>query len=161
MIKIQHLIYLTLILPFLISCGFSPILKNVDLDSVKINKIEFSGSESLTYYLKTNLNMVINNQSADAYALKIKINESASTVTKNTAGITTEEKIIITINFQIISSKGNIVGSETLTDDRVITITNDISTDDEVKRIEKENIMTNLIQQLTFAVRAKIISLQK
>lgn len=105
--------------------------------------------------------MVINNQSADAYALKIKINESASTVTKNTAGITTEEKIIITINFQIISSKGNIVGSETLTDDRVITITNDISTDDEVKRIEKENIMTNLIQQLTFAVRAKIISLQK
>ena len=31
----------------------------------------------------------------------------------------------------------------------------------EIKRIEKENIITNLIQQLTFAIRAKIIAIKK
>ena len=43
----------------------------------------------------------------------------------------------------------------------MVSITNNITTDDEVKRIEKENIITNLIQQLTFAIRAKIISSQQ
>ena len=50
---------------------------------------------------------------------------------------------------------------ESLSDGRVVSVTNNVSTDDEVKRIEKENIITNLIQQLTFAVRAKIISSQQ
>ena len=46
-------------------------------------------------------------------------------------------------------------------DSRVISVTNNVSTDDEIKRIEKENIITNLIQHLTFAIRAQIISSQQ
>lgn len=153
--------YIFITLLFLTSCGFSPMLKNVDLSDIKINKIDYSGPSGLTYYLKSNLNMPINKTLKDAYSLKINIGESSASVTKNTAGITTEEEVTVTINFQIVDNKGKQIGGESLSDGRVVSVTNNVSTDDEVKRIEKENIITNLIQQLTFAVRAKIISSQQ
>ena len=143
------------------SCGFSPILKNVDLSSVKINKIDFEGPSGLTYYHKSNLNIPVEQNLKNAYSLKLNINESSSSVTKDTAGITTEERVSVTINFQIFDKENKLIGSESLSDSRVISVTNNVSTDDEVKRIEKENIITNLIQQLTFAIRAQIISSQK
>ena len=155
----QFYIFITLL--FLTSCGFSPMLKNDDLSDIKINKIDYSGPNGLTYYLKSTLNMPINKALKDAYSLKINVGESADSVTKNTAGITTEEEITVTINFQIFDNKGKQIGGESLSDGRVVSVTNNVSTDDEVKRIEKENIITNLIQQLTFAVRAKIISSQQ
>ena len=145
----------------LTSCGFSPILKNVDLSSVKINKIDFEGPSGLTFYLKTNLNIPVEQNLKNAYSLKLNINESSSSVTKDTAGITTEERVSVTINFQIFDKENKLIGSESLSDSRVISVTNNVSTDDEVKRIEKENIITNLIQQLTFAIRAQIISSQQ
>jgi len=145
----------------LASCGFSPILKNVDLSSVKINKIDFEGPSGLTYYLKSNLNIPVEQNLKNAYSLKLNINESSSSVTKDTAGITTEERVSVTINFQIFDKENKLIGSESLSDSRVISVTNNVSTDDEVKRIEKENIITNLIQQLTFAIRAQIISSQQ
>ena len=144
----------------LTSCGFSPILKNADLSSVKINKIDFEGPSGLTYYLKSNLNIPVEQNLKNAYSLKLNINESSSSVTKDTAGITTEERVSVTINFQIFDKENKLIGSESLSDSRVISVTNNVSTDDEVKRIEKENIITNLIQQLTFAIRAQIISSQ-
>ena len=145
----------------LASCGFSPILKNVDLSSVKINKIDFEGPSGLTYYLKSNLNIPIEQNLKNSYSLKLNINESSSSVTKDTAGITTEERVSVTINFQIFDKENKLIGSESLSDSGVISVTNNVSTDDEVKRIEKENIITNLIQQLTFAIRAQIISSQQ
>jgi len=154
-------LYIFICLFFLASCGFSPMLKNVDLNDIKINKIDYSGPSGLTYYLKSNLNMPINKGLREAYSLKINIGESSASITKNTAGITTEEEVTVTINFQIFDSKGEQIGGESLSDGRVVSVTNNVSTDDEVKRIEKENIITNLIQQLTFAVRAKIISSQQ
>lgn len=153
--------YLFITLLFFTSCGFSPMLKNVDLSDIKINKIDFSGPSGLTYYLKSNLNIPINKELKDAYSVKINIGESTASVTKNTAGITTEEEVAVTINFQIFDNKGKKIVGESLSDGRVVSVTNNVSTDDEVKRIEKENIITNLIQQLTFAVRAKIISNQQ
>ena len=143
------------------SCGFSPILKNVDLSSVKINKIDFEGPSGLTYYLKNNLNIPVEQNLKNAYSLKLNINESSSSITKDTAGITTEERVSVTINFQIFDKENKLIGSESLSDSRVISVTNNVSTDDEVKRIENENIITNLIQQLTFAIQAQIISSQK
>ena len=153
--------YLFIILLFFTSCGFSSMLKNVDLSDIEINKIDYSGPSGLTYYLKSNLNIPINKALKDAYSLKINIGESSASVTKNTAGITTEEEVTVTINFQIFDNKGRQIGGENLSDGRVISVTNNVSTDDEVKRIEKENIITNLIQKLTFAIRAKIISIQQ
>jgi len=155
--KIFYIFFILL----LSSCGFSPMLKDVDLNDIKINNIDFSGPSGLTYYLKSNLNLPVQKTLENSYNLKLDISESSSSVTKNTAGITTEEEVTVTIVFQVFDQKNNLIGSESLSDGRVVSVTNNVSTDDEVKRIEKENIITNLIQQLTFAVRAQIISSQQ
>ena len=157
--KVNHISFI--IFFFLLSCGFSPMLKNVNLEDLKISKIKYSGPNDLVYTLRSNLNIPINNTDKDPYVIIIKIQEGASSVTKDKAGVTTREKITIEVNFEIIDNKNNIVASESLSDNKTVSVTNNISTDAEIKRIEKENIITNLIQQLTFAIRAKMISIQK
>ncbi len=149
---------LFLLLP---ACGFTPMLKNVDLKDLKISKIEYSGPNDLVYSLKSNLNIPMIKITEDSYIVKIRIQEGTLSVTKDTAGVTTREKITIGITFEIIDNKNNVVGLESLSDNKTISVTNNISTDAEIKRVEKENIITNLIQQLTFAIRAKMISIQK
>jgi len=136
-------------------------LKDVNLGDLKIKKIEYSGPSNLVYSLRSNLNIPINKVAKDAYNINIKIQEGTLSVTKDKAGVTTREEITIGISFKIIDSNNNVVGSESLNGSKTVRVTNDISTDAEIKRIEKENIITNLIQQLTFAIRAKIISIKK
>tara|TARA_B100000963_G_scaffold333520_1_gene325912 strand:- start:1998 stop:2411 length:414 start_codon:yes stop_codon:yes gene_type:complete len=136
-------------------------LKNIELKDMKISKIEYSGVSDLIYFLRSNLNIPITKGTKDAFIVKISLRENASSVTKDTAGVTTQEKITISIAFEILDTKNNTIGKESITDSKTVRITNNISTDAEIKRVEKENIITNLIQQLTFAIRAKIISSQK
>jgi len=146
---------------FIASCGFSPMLKKIDLNSIKINKIEYSGPSGLVYFLKSNLNMPINKNLKNAYSLKFNINENSSSVTKDASGITTEEQIVIKINLRIFNDKNELIENEEFENRKVISVTNNISTDEELKRIEKENLITNLIQQLTLAVSSSFISNQK
>jgi len=157
--KINHISLIILLL--LTACGFSPMLKNVNLEDLKISGIKYSGPSDLVYTLRSNLNIPINKTAKDAYVINVKIQEGASSVTKDKAGVTTREKITIGIKFEIIDNNNNVVGAESLNDSKTVSVTNNISTDAEIKRIEKENIITNLIQQLTFAIRAKIISIKK
>ncbi len=143
------------------SCGFSPMLKNVNLENLRISKIDYNGPSDLVYFLRSNLNIPITKNAKNGYKIKIFINESTTSVTKNTAGVTTEERITIGANFEIFSDDNKIVGRENLNESKTISVTNNISTDSELKRIEKENLITSLIQQLTFAIRAKIASREK
>ena len=143
------------------SCGFTPMLKKADLSAIKIKSISYTGPNSLTYYLKNNLNINTSRAYNNGYTVKIKTSEETSSATKSTAGITTEEEVKININFRILDKNNKLVGEDNISGSRVVSVTNNVSTDDEVKRIEKENIITNLIQQLTYAIRAKIISSQQ
>ncbi len=149
------------ILLFLQACGFTPMLKESNFDNLKINKITYSGPNELVYFLRSNLNIPISKNITDSHSINIDISESVSSVTKNTAGITTQESIIITVIFSIFNQNNETIGKGSLSDSKTVSITNNISTDTEIKRIEKENIITNLIQELTFATRAKIISSKK
>ena len=80
-------LYTFICLLFLASCGFSPMLKNVDLNDIKINKIDYSGPSGLTYYLKSNLNMPINKGLREAYSLKINIGENPHDVSNKIKNI--------------------------------------------------------------------------
>jgi hypothetical protein len=62
---------------------------------------------------------------------------------------------------EIFDENKILIGKESLSGNKRVRVTNNISTDAETKRIEKENIITNLVQELTFAIRAKIISNKK
>ena len=154
-------LYTIAIVFLLTSCGFTPMLKEVDLSKVQIKSISYKGPSGLTYYLKSNLNIKTSRAFNNGYTVKMNISEATSSVTKNTAGITTEEEVKVTIGFSIVDKNNKKIGEDSVSGSRVVSVTNNVSTDDEVKRIEKENIITNLIQQLTFSIRAKIISSQQ
>ena len=157
---INHIIFFIIIL-FIPGCGFTPMLKNVDLADIKISKIEYSGSSELVYFLRSNLNIPITKLAKNAYLIRINLQEGATSVTKDTAGVTTREEITITIALEIFNENKTLIGKESLSGNKRVSITNNISTDAESRRIEKENIITNLVQELTFAIRAKIISQKK
>ena len=154
-------LYTIAIVFLLTSCGFTPMLKEVDLSKVQIKSISYEGPSRLTYYLKSNLNINTSRAFNNGYIVKMNISEATSSVTKNTAGITTEEEVKVTIGFSIVDKNNKKIGEDSVSGSRVVSVSNNVSTDDEVKRIEKENIITNLIQQLTFSIRAKIISSQQ
>ena len=158
--KLKSLFIISIMFVFT-SCGFTPMLKKADLSAIKIKSISYTGPNSLTYYLKNNLNINTSRAYNNGYTVKIKTSEETSSVTKSTAGITTEEEVKVNINLRILDKNNKLVGEDSLSGSRIVSITNNVSTDDEVKRIEKENIITNLIQQLTYAIRAKIISSQQ
>ena len=154
--------YTSLIIFLLLtSCGFTPMLKDVNLEDLRISKIEYLGPNDLVYFLRSNLDIPIVKFNKNSYVVQIQIREGAKSVTKDKAGITTREEITIGITFKIKDDKNTVIGSESLSDSKTVSVTNNISTDAEIKRIEKENIITNLIQQLTFAIGAKMISIQK
>jgi len=154
--------YTSLIIFLLLtSCGFTPMLKDVNLEDLRISKIEYLGPNDLVYFLRSNLDIPIVKFIKNSYVVQIQIREGAKSVTKDKAGITTREEITIGITFKIKNDKNTVIGSESLSDSKTVSVTNNISTDAEIKRIEKENIITNLIQQLTFAIGAKMISIQK
>jgi len=136
-------------------------LKDVNLEDLRISKIEYLGPNDLVYFLRSNLDIPIVKFIKNSYVVQIQIREGAKSVTKDKAGITTREEITIGITFKIKNDKNTVIGSESLSDSKTVSVTNNISTDAEIKRIEKENIITNLIQQLTFAIGAKMISIQK
>ena len=158
--KINHVIFFIVIL-LIPACGFTPMLKNVDLADIKISKIEYSGPNELAYFLRSNLNIPITKIAKNSYLIKINLQEGATSVTKDTAGITTREEITVTITMKIFDENKILIGKESLSGSKRVSVTNNISTDAETKRIEKENIITNLVQELTFAIRAKIISNKK
>ena len=157
---INHIIFFIVIL-LIPGCGFTPMLKDIDLTEIKISKIEYSGSNELVYFLRSNLNIPITKLAKNSYLIKINLQEGATSVTKDTAGITTREEITITIGLEIFDENKILIGKESLSGNKRVSITNNISTDAESRRIEKENIITNLVQELTFAIRAKIISSKK
>ena len=136
-------------------------LKDVNLEDLRISKIEYLGPNDLVYFLRSNLDIPIVKFIKNSYVVQIQIREGAKSVTKDKAGITTREEITIGITFKIKDDKNTVIGSVSLSDSKTVSVTNNISTDAEIKRIEKENIITNLIQQLTFAIGAKMISIQK
>ena len=154
-------LYSIAIIFLLTSCGFTPMHIKSDLSKLQVRSISYTGADDLTYYLKSNLNINTSRAYNDGYTIKIKISEETSSVTKSTAGITTEEEVKVNINFSIFDKNNKRIGEDSISGSRVVSITNNVSTDDEAKRIEKENIITNLIQQLTFSIRAKIISSQQ
>ena len=108
--KINHISLILLLL--LTSCGFSPMLKDANLGDLKINKIKYSGPSNLVYSLRSNLNIPINKTARDAYIINIKIQEGTSSVTKDKAGVTTREEITISVTFEIINNKNNIVAQK-------------------------------------------------
>ena len=145
-------IFLSLVLVFLTGCGFTPMLKDFDVSKLNVQKITYSGNNDLTYLLKNSLN-INETSSPRGMIVDISITESISAETKNSSGVTTEENLIITIAIKIVDSKGNALLSDSDSSNRRLSVTNNFSSDEETRRIERNNLMRNLSQKIKFRLQ--------
>ena len=127
-------------------------LKDFDVSKLNIQKITYSGKNDLTYLLKSSLN-INETSSPRGMIVDISITESISAETKNSSGVTTEENLIITIAIKIVDSKGNALLSDSDSSNRRLSVTNNLSSDEETRRIERNNLMRNLSQKIKFRLQ--------
>jgi outer membrane lipopolysaccharide assembly protein LptE/RlpB len=151
-------IILSIVFTLLLGCGFTPMLKDFDLSNLNIQKINYSGKNELTYLVRTYINLQ-EEKNSKGLNIDISTSESTSVFSRNTSGITTEENLTITINLKITDSQNNILYNDQFSDSKRITITNALSSDQERKKIERNNLIRSLSQKIKF--RLVVISKQK
>ena len=154
-------LFIILSLIGLAGCGFSPMLKNVDMDNINITNIQYSGNDEMIYLLKNNINLEKNKRLKEGYTVKINIIKNVSSATKNTSGVTTQEQITVIVNLSILNSKGIEINYDQIEDSRVIDVTNVITTDSETSRTAINNLITNISRKLIFSIKANILQDQK
>jgi|TARA_B110000503_G_C6970523_1_gene338989 outer membrane lipopolysaccharide assembly protein LptE/RlpB len=145
-------IFLLLTLVLLAGCGFQPVLKNYDMSKINIQKINYSAKNDLAYQVKNNLNIKETND-AKGLTINISISESRSPITKNAAGIVIEEDLLITINLDVLDNKAKNLLSDSFIASKKLKVTDNLSLDEEIRRIEKNNLISNLSQKIKFKLQ--------
>lgn len=134
---------------FLQSCGFQPLLKNYDISNINFKKINYSGENSIVYLLKNNLS-INENRNNNGLTTDIAILENITDINKNTSGIVTEQELGLNVIIKVFNKNNQIILNESILGTRRISITNNPSSDDEVKKQEKNNIIRELAQKIKF-----------
>ena len=145
-------VILSLVFTLLIGCGFTPMLKDFDLSKINIQRIEYSGKNELIYLLKTYINLE-EKESSEGKNTKINVLETITKSTKNASGIAVEENLILTIKIKILSSKNRILLDDSLSGTKRISITSNLSVDEETKKNERKNLLQNLSQKIKFKLQ--------
>jgi len=134
---------------FLQSCGFQPLLKDYDISNINFKKINYTGENSIVYLLKNNLNISENLDNNDLTS-DIFISESITDINKNASGIVTEQELKLNVTIKVFNKNNQNILNENILGTRRISITNNPSSDDEVKKQEKNNIIRELAQKIKF-----------
>ena len=134
---------------FIVSCGFQPMLKDFDVSSLVIKQINYTGKNEFNYMLQNNLNL---NQkpNSEGFIVNLATSESISSITKDTAGITTEEQITISIGLNVQDHMQNTLLTDTVSESSRLQVTSNLGTDDTTKSIVRQKIITNLAQKIKF-----------
>ena len=149
---IKKILTLTLII-FASSCGFKPMLKNYSNEKIIFKKITYSGTNELTYLLQSFLNLVEDSKT-NKLVINLAIDENQSSTKKNSAGITIEESLTISVSYNIqrIEKDGSYktIMNESTEETKVLLVTNSFGSDENQKRIEKNQMIKNLSQKIKF-----------
>ena len=134
---------------FIVSCGFQPMLKDFDISSLVIKQINYTGKNEFNYMLQSNLNL---NQkpNSEGFIVNLVTSESISSVTKDTAGVTIEEQITISIGLNVQDHMQNTLLTDTISESSRLQVTSNLGTDDTTKNIVRQKIIANLAQKIKF-----------
>ena len=146
------------ILVVLSSCGFTSMLKDFDTSNLNIQKINYAGNKNLIYLAKNYLNLE-EEKGGEGLIVSFVISESSNTTAQNTSGIVTEEQVTLNITINILDNKNINLLTDSVSGSRKVSITDNLSSDQETRRIEKNNLMQNLSQKIKF--KLQLISKQQ
>ena len=145
-------IILSLVFTLLIGCGFAPMLKDFDMDSLHVKKIDYSGKNELTYLLKTYIN-IYKEGNSKGLIIDFDVVENIKTATKDNAGTVIEEDLTLVIKFKVFNSENSMLLNDSISEFKRIKVTNSLSTDEETKRTERRNLIQNLAKKIKFKLQ--------
>jgi len=146
------------ILVVLSSCGFTPMLKDFDSSNLNIQKVNYVGNSNLIYLAKNYLNLE-EKKVAKGLVVNFVISESSTSTAQNTSGTATEEQITLSITINVLNNKNVNLLTDNVSASRKLPISNNLSSDQEKRRIERNNLMQNLTQKIKF--KLQLISKQQ
>ena len=140
------------------ACGFTPMLKDFDSSNLNIQKVNYTGNNNLIYLAKNYLNLE-EKKETKGLIVNLVISESSTSTAQNTSGIVTEEQITLSITINVLNNKNVNLLTDSVSASRKLPISNNLSSDQETRRIERNNIMQNLTQKIKF--KLQLISKQQ
>mgnify|MGYP005645863185 FL=1 len=103
-------IILILFLLFLYSCGYTSVYKNQKSQDFQINIIEMTGDIEINNLIKNELKFYSNRNSKNKYDISINSEYQKIIISKNSAGVATEYKILVDTKISInLNNKNNIL----------------------------------------------------
>jgi len=146
------------IFALLSACGFTPMLKDFDTSNLNIQEVNYTGNNNLIYLAKNYLNLK-EKKATKGLVVNFAISESSTSTAQNTSGIITEEQITLNIAINVLSNKKINLLTDSVSASRKLPISNNLSSDQEIRRIERDNLMQNLTQKIKF--KLQLISKQQ
>ena len=140
------------------ACGFAPMLKDFDSSNLNIQKVNYTGNNNLIYLAKNYLNLE-EKRETKGLVVNFVISESSASTAQNTSGIVTEEQITLNITINVLNNKNVNLLTDNVSASRKLPISNNLSSDQETRRIERNNLMQNLTQKIKF--KLQLISKQQ
>ena len=140
------------------ACGFTPMLKDFDSSDLNIQKVNYTGNNNLIYLAKNYLNLE-EKKGTKGLVVNFVISESSTSTAQNTSGIVTEEEITLNISIKVLNDKNTNLLTDSVSATRKLPISNNLNSDQETRRIEKNNLMQNLTQKIKF--KLQLISKQQ
>jgi hypothetical protein len=130
-------IFITIIIfVTLTHCGFSPIYTG-NSKPVIISKSEVIGDKNLAFDLEQKLNFKKDEKNSNAYIFKAQIYDSTESSLVDSRGIPTEEIIKLTVSYQFQDKNGIVVYQDSITKDKRVSVTDNLSNKILVKNNEK------------------------
>ena len=149
-------IFYTLIISFLLlNCGFSPIYVSGG-KNITISKLEIIGDKNLAFDLEQKLNFNKDEKSLVSYVFKAQIFDTAESSLIDSRGIATEEIIKLTVSYQFEDKNGVIVYQDSVTKDKRIAVTDNISNNILIKNNEKKLLLDGIVQNISFKSRVML-----
>jgi len=102
----KKFLFISLVILFLQSCGYSPMYGKTQNVNFHIEKITFNdGDKDLINFIKSNLNRYSISNNENKFNIDAKMNYEKNTVSKNAAGETEEFELYLEIDFLINSGE--------------------------------------------------------
>jgi len=146
MIKKITKIYLILSLFSLVSCGFEPLNKTINLDELIVSEKIFTGNGKINNKIYNKLN-IKENKNKSGYTLKLFSESKVSTLAKDTSGNATSYKSYILIDVSVIKNE-KLIKNKTF--EKSITYTN-LTNKFELKNYQRQvenNLINSTVQEI-------------
>jgi len=140
---------------FVTQCGFSPIYVG-NPKAVVVSKIEIIGDKNLAFDLERRLGFTKDEKSSKAYAFKAQIFDTAENSLVDSRGIATEQIIRLTVTYQFEDKDGTVVYQDSVSKDKRVAVTDNISSNILVKDNEKKILLEGIIQNILFKSKVSL-----